>query len=126
MQQLNALTKPDDDDALQPMERRAAIRYEVGQDGTCRPALSIAAGSIPAWWADLSTKGLGLIVEQAFEPGTLLVVELKDLASGPMRLRLARVRCVLSWGPKRWWLGCTLSSALMPEEIRALVSDGTD
>jgi hypothetical protein len=55
---------------------------------------------------------------------TILVVELDGEASGPMRLRLARVRHVATWGRKRWWLGCTLSSALTQEELRALLGDG--
>src|SRR5262249_28755414 len=125
MPQLDSIIKPEDD-ALQPMERRAAIRYAVGRCGSCHPALTTAARGIPAWWADISTDGLGLIVEQPFEPRTLLVVELDGAVSGPMRLRLARVRYVSPWGPKRWWLGCSLCSALTQEELRALISGGAD
>jgi hypothetical protein len=109
------------DNTPQSSERRVAIRYTLCRDGTCRPALANGTRGIPAWWADISTDGIGLIVEEPFEPRTMLVVELDGEAGSALRLRLARVRYVTNWGPRRWWLGCTLSSALTPEELQALL-----
>jgi hypothetical protein len=107
-----------------PSERRAAIRYAVGRDGTCRPALADDPQGVPAWWTDISTLGIGLIVEQPFELRTLLVVELNDKAGRPMRPRLARVRHVTAWGPNRWWLGCKLCSELTPNELKTMLAGG--
>jgi len=112
------------DNAPRPIERRAVIRFTVGRDGTCRPALANPPHNVPAWWTDISTLGIGLIVEEPFEPRTLLVVELNGEAGGPMRLRLARVRHVTRWGADRWWLGCKLCSEATAEELETLLADG--
>ena len=123
MTHLNCPATQEDKTPL-PIERRAAIRYTVGRDGTCRLALINSSRGVPAWWTDISTLGIGLITEQPFEPRTLLVVELDGEAGGPMRLRLARVRHVAPWGPKRWWLGCKLCSELTQDELDTLLTDG--
>jgi hypothetical protein len=68
--------------------------------------------------------GIGLIVEQPFEPRTLLVLELDGEVNSALRLRLARVRYLTRWGKKRWWLGCTLSTALTQGELQAFVGGG--
>ena len=121
MQQLNPSTSPDRDDIM-PTERRASVRYTGGRDCTCRPALAQSSRGIPAWWADISTLGIGLVLEQCFEPGTVLVVELGGEPRGPTRLLLARVRHVASWGRERWWLGCKLCSELTSDELETLLA----
>ena len=113
-----------EDDTPQPAERRAAIRYKLGRDGTCYLASANSPRGVPAWWTDISTLGIGLIAEQPFEPRTLLVVELKHKAGSSMLLGLARVRHVAPWGPKRWWLGCKLCRKLTQDELETLLAGG--
>jgi hypothetical protein len=110
------------DDTPLPIERRAAIRYKVGLNGTCRPALADSPRGVAAWWTDISTLGIGLIAEHPFEPQTLLVVELNGEASRPRQIRLARVRHVAPWGPNRWWLGCKLCRELTRDELQTLLA----
>jgi hypothetical protein len=123
MQQPTGQTVAKDHENL-PSERRAGVRYTDGREGICRPALTSSAPGIPAWWADISTRGVGPIVEDHFEPRTLLLLELNDEADGTRQLRRARVRYVMTWGRKRWWLGCKLSSALTKEELEMLMAGG--
>ena len=124
MLQLNCSVAPDEADTPPSADRRVAIRYALGRSGTCRLALGNPARAIPARWADISTGGVGLIVEHPFAPGSLLLVELDGEPKGPMRQRLARVQHVTPWGRKRWWLGCKLSSALTEDELLALLQSG--
>ena len=121
MPRLNRLATLNEHTPL-PIERRAAIRYVVGRDGTCLLALANSPRPVLAWWTDISTLGIGLIAEQPFEPGTELVLELNGKEGGPIRLRLARVRHVAPWGPNRWWLGCKLCSELTQDELETLLA----
>jgi hypothetical protein len=107
-------------------ERRASVRYpcsteSFSPDNTCRP---ITAHRNEAWAAtvrDLSTGGVGIIVNRRFEPGTLLSIELQDAEQTVNRNLLVRVVRVTRDGDDRWLLGCAFTSKLTDAELLALM-----
>jgi hypothetical protein len=78
------------------------------------------------WWrgtvCDISTDGLGLLLRQRFEPGTLLAVEMPTLprqCSRTLGARVARVTC----GPDgNWVTGCALVEKLDAESVSSVGS----
>lgn len=107
-------------------ERRASVRYpcsadSFSADNSCRP---ITARRGEAWAAtvrDLSTGGVGIVVNRRFEPGTLLSVELQDAEQTVNRILLVRVVRVSADENGRWLLGCAFTSKLTDGELLALM-----
>jgi len=120
MQQLTDKSVADNQDTAL-LEWRAAIRHAFGRECKCRLALESSAPSVRAWCIDISADGVGLIVEEHFGLRSLLLLEMNFAAGDPIRLRLMRVQHVAEWGPKRWWLGCKLSSSLTEQELKRLL-----
>lgn len=106
-------------------DRRAAVRYPCSEDGfgldnSCRP---IGTERTEAWAAcvrDLSTGGMGLILNRRFEPGTLLVVDLQDAEQAAHRTLLVRVARVHKEG-QIWLLGCEFIHKMTEQELLALM-----
>ncbi len=107
-------------------EKRAAVRYpcdtdSFSQDNSCRP---ISAHRNDTWSAtvrDLSTGGVGIVVNRRFEPGTLLSVELQDAEQTTNRILLVRVVRVLREEGDKWLLGCAFTTKLTDAELLALM-----
>jgi hypothetical protein len=107
-------------------DRRAAVRYPVSPDGfsndnSCRP---ITAQPTEAWSAvvrDMSTGGLGLVVNRRFEPGTLLIVDVQDAEQTNSRSLLVRVVHVERDEENFWFLGCKFPTALTESELLSLM-----
>jgi hypothetical protein len=107
-------------------ERRASVRYPCSEenfssDNSCRP---ITARKNEAWAAtvrDLSTGGVGIVVNRRFEPGTLLSVELQDSEQTVNRNLLVRVVRVLEQGEGRWLLGCAFTNKLSDADLLTLM-----
>lgn len=115
---------PEYDAAVEPVpaaeppveERRAAARCPSGQDAVCHPAAGAAA--MPAHVLDVSPRGVGLLVQRRFEPGTLLVLELAGAARRPVSV-LARVVRLAARSDGWWLVGCTFFGEVDEEELRA-------
>jgi hypothetical protein len=107
-------------------ERRASVRYpcsteSFSTDNSCRP---ITARKNEAWSAvvrDVSTGGVGIVVNRRFEPGTLLSVELQDAEQTVNRTLLVRVVRVLRDGDDQWLLGCAFTNKLTDADLLALM-----
>ncbi len=107
-------------------ERRAAVRYpcspeNFSPDNSCRP---ITARKNEAWTAtvhDVSTSGVGIVVNRRFEPGTLLSVELQDVEQTVNRNLLVRVVRLTRGEGDSWLLGCAFTSKLSESELLALM-----
>ncbi len=101
-------------------ERRAAPRYDSRQRGHCRPLGGARKLCWPALVRDVSTLGMGLVVERRFEPGTLLMVGLAD-GVGAERLILLRVVRVQPAPNRRWIVGCRWDRKLAGDDVEAFV-----
>jgi hypothetical protein len=107
-------------------ERRASIRYPCNADGfstdnACRPITTSQEDSWSASVRDLSTGGVGIVVNRRFEPGTLLSVDLQDAEQTINRSLLVRVVRVLREGDEHWLLGCAFTNKLTEAELLALM-----
>jgi hypothetical protein len=108
-------------------ERRASIRYpcdpeSFGPDNSCRPiTLTRKTDSWSAVVRDLSTGGVGIVVNRRFEAGTLLAVDLQDAEQTTTRSLLVRVVRVTKEDRDHWLLGCAFTSKLSDAELLALM-----
>ena len=107
-------------------ERRAAVRYSCseesfGPENTCRPITAMKKESWSATVRDLSTGGVGILVNRRFEPGTLLSVELQDPEKTSERTLLVRVVRLTQQDKDHWLLGCAFTSKLSEAELLSLM-----
>ncbi len=100
-------------------DRRVWVRYSCDLESTCH------SGKGPdelAWSArvqDISRGGLNLQVNRAFEPGSILSV---DVPLGPdlaPRSLLVKVVNAQNQGPGKWSLGCAFEKNLEEEDLLA-------
>jgi c-di-GMP-binding flagellar brake protein YcgR len=70
---------------------------------------------------NISATGVGLLVDQEIENGTLLSVELQNPTGTTKRSMLACVVHVSARGKKQWGLGCNFIRSLSEVDLRALV-----
>jgi c-di-GMP-binding flagellar brake protein YcgR len=70
---------------------------------------------------DISPSGVGLLVRDYVDNGTLLSVELKAARSGAQRTMLACVVHVSARSPNHWALGCNFIRSLSEDDLRALL-----
>ena len=102
------------------IERRAQVRHVRNLAAFCQ---LLTAESNAIWWQgvtrDISTGGLGLVVNYRLLPGKLLAIQLEGV---PRRL-LARVLHATRQADGGWIAGCELISQLTEEELCALLQD---
>jgi hypothetical protein len=72
-------------------ERRSAVRYPVNADVTCPMVVPIKEELGAARIRDVSTEGIGLLLSKHVEPGTFLMVTLKNDAQKFFRIQLVQV-----------------------------------
>lgn len=70
---------------------------------------------------NLSACGLGLVVAEAIEAGTSLVIELDDPLEVDARVLAATVVHARPMPIRGWFLGCELAQELSDEELQLLV-----
>jgi hypothetical protein len=100
-------------------ERRVAVRYPSVLDAVCQPATPrFELLSSPARVWDISTSGIGLIVNRRFDVGTVLFMEI-ELGPGQFSRTLqAMVLHVCPHLDNLWMIGCELSSDLSEAELK--------
>jgi hypothetical protein len=107
-------------------ERRASVRYpcsedSFGPDNSCRPITAMRKESWLAAVRDLSTGGVGIVVNRRFEPGTLLSVELQDAEKTSARTLLVRVVRLTQEDKDHWLLGCAFTTKLSEADLLTLM-----
>jgi hypothetical protein len=98
------------------------VRYHYTAGTTAAP-LTVSIGT-KLWKApvhDLSTVGIGVVLEQPVEPGTVVSVELPNRTWNCCHLKLLRVVHVTPQPDNRWLVGSTFLHRLTDDEFRALV-----
>ena len=102
-----------------PEERRAFERYPADVEVLCRPLGASRTDSWHAHLQNISTGGVGLLLERRFEAGTMLAIDLATPAPGRPRTLMARVMHVSAHAGGEWRLGVALLRELTPEELGA-------
>ena len=103
-----------------PRERRAAVRFGCALVTSCHP---VPEGEPlgPGLVRDLSTTGMGLVVDRYVEPETVLAVELENEDAGLSYALMVLVRNARPQADGAWLLGCSLGRDLSPYELEALL-----
>ena len=101
-------------------ERRGAVRYPSQAATPCHPVPEGDALCC-ARVVDISTTGIGLLVDSYVEPETLLAVELQGDDADATYTLLVEVRRAAKQGDGEWLLGCSFARELTETELRALL-----
>lgn len=98
-------------------ERRESPRYPVNADTSCPFVLPVLEDYGPARIKDISTDGIGLLVQQKMEPGLLIAVGLMNSTQNFCRTQLVQiVHCTPMGG--LYHVGGTFLTPLSYEELR--------
>lgn len=108
----------DPDPTLQTSERRGYVRYPRRLD-TLWQLLGLAPRDLAGGQLlDVSTGGVGLLVDRSFPAGTSLLIRLPTARRG-WESHLVRVRRCEPTEDGRFLLGCQFIKPLAPEQLRA-------
>lgn len=99
------------------VEQRAAIRFSSCSKTSCHIVSSKGASVWDAKVHDLSTDGIGLILQERLEPGTLIALDLENSLKTRVRTLAARVVHAKPEGQGGWLVGCTFVRGLEEREI---------
>jgi len=104
----------------EPIDRRAAERFQPNADTSCTFLSPVNEDFGSYKIKNISMDGIGLLLSQPVEPGTLLAVSLSNSARGFARTVLVRVVHVTSqYGA--YLVGGTFSTPLTYQELTTLV-----
>src|SRR5947209_5235038 len=95
-------------------ERRVSARLPSAQEATCRKVADEAGRRWEARIRDVSEYGVGLVLAQTIDPGTLLAIDLES-PGGAVRSVLARVVHVTLLDSGEWVAGCAFVAELTDE-----------
>jgi hypothetical protein len=103
------------------LERRAALRYHWDVEIPCSPVPECEDPSWSARVQDISTTGIGLVVDRYVEPETYLAVQLQCDEFLLSYTVLVQVKNLRTQGDGSWRLGCEFARTLSEEEVRTLL-----
>lgn len=107
------------DSMAAPVDRRDNGR--ANSSLTCSCTVITLQQRPPFWPAkvrDVSTSGIGLVVNRALEPGTFLAIHVNTHFDRPLRARV--VHSTLQRPEMSWVVGCTLTHRLSVDELQVL------
>ncbi len=103
------------------IDRRAAVRHFVRPDIKGKASEPRCTRPWKAMIRDLSTTGVGMILNQSFDPDTELAVELFSPDMLLCYTVLTRVVHSNRQGNGSWLVGCRFVRELSPEELQNLL-----
>jgi hypothetical protein len=106
---------------LQGAERRAWVRYPRRLLTMWQLFGSRQEESWQAQLRDISLTGLGMVVNRAFPPSTVLTVRLQTGNNKFSRTMLVRVKNARGQANGEWLIGCTFVVKLKEEELQELL-----
>jgi hypothetical protein len=104
-----------------PPDQRTWVRFSCDVKAVYQPVGGLPAGLKSAKVLNLSASGVGLLVGEAVENGTLLSVELHAAHAPFTRTMLSCVVHVTAQPGGEWALGCNFIRSLSEEDLKALV-----
>jgi hypothetical protein len=103
------------------LNRRACVRYRCTRPIPRRIALAESYTSLDGWLVDISTAGLGLLLDCPLDVGTLLFVEVESSPETfPVELLASVVRATAT-AETEWLVGCELVNPLSEAEVKTLL-----
>jgi hypothetical protein len=109
--------------ALLPADRRGVPRHAYELQPFCCFASDGEAGSPPARVRDISTTGIGLLLEQPLKPGAVLILRLQVSDGRLSRPLPARVMHSTPQPDGGWLVGCQFVRPLGSQQLRALLEE---
>jgi hypothetical protein len=103
-----------------PDDLRTWVRFDCNVRALCQRIGDPENSVWPARVANISASGIGLVVDHAVGPGTLLSLDLESPTSGGRRTILACVVQVTTRSGKEWALGCNFIRELSEADLKAL------
>jgi hypothetical protein len=100
------------------VERRTAERYPCNLETRCEPIARSSGGSWPACVTDISTGGIGMVLERRFERNAVLSLRLESPDGDFARTLFVRVVYSVREADGRWRMGCVFASELLEEELQ--------
>jgi hypothetical protein len=104
-------------------ERRAVPRHPSDTVISCRPLALSKKDAMAALIRDISTRGVRLVLRYQFTPGTVLVLDLRDVGAGEQGRVLARVVHSQPRDDGKWLVGCALQKELNEAVVAACRSE---
>jgi hypothetical protein len=109
-------------DDLSPDERRASVRHVCNLDTLCQPTdVEEPEERWPATVCDISLEGIGVLVREPFQPGTVIGVDLTSPDETLEYTMFAKVMNVQALPDGRWRAGCVFTRKLSEDELRSLL-----
>ena len=103
------------------IHRQASVRYAPSVKATCLVVAMAKETFGPAKILDISATGVSLLLNQPFETGTLLAIELSNSDGSFTRLQLVRVVHCQELGTSNHVVGGSFGSALTGDDIQSLL-----
>jgi hypothetical protein len=107
--------------ATATLERRAALRHHSDSEIPCAAVPETEDEPWLAHVQDISTTGIGIIVDRYVEPETFLAVQMHGDDELLSYTVLVQVRNLRTQGDGSWRLGCEFARELTEEEVRTLL-----
>ncbi len=102
-------------------DRRTAGRFICSHKLAVRIIARPSFQSYAAILHDFAMRGVGLLTGRAFEPGTVLAIQLRSARTGLSCILSATVKHTRELPDGQWLLGCSLSRRLTDDEVMALL-----
>jgi hypothetical protein len=96
------------------------VRFRCARQAVGRAFISNSFTTLNARIVDVSTSGIGLLLDQPLEAGTRLNVELDGTLASLFEI-VADVKHVTALADGRWRCGCELLWRLTEDEVRLLL-----
>ena len=110
--------RPDSESGPATEERRAWLRYVCDLVTLCRPTYAPNSEPLMARVRNISCGGIQLLVDQPFESGAILSIELPGPAGEPISTLLACVIYAMPQGGGDWAVGCSFVRELSDEDLQ--------
>jgi hypothetical protein len=104
-----------------PSDQRTWVRFACAVKASYQAIAEEGAAPRPAKVVNVSASGVGLVVGEPVENGTLLSVELHAARGAFTRTMLACVVHVTARAEGEWALGCNFIRSLSAEDLKALL-----
>ena len=120
-----ALTDPVQEAALNDkwIDRRSEFRHPYNLETTCW----VLQGTLAPHWSatvqDISTEGIGLLVDHPCSAGTGLLVTLRRRTGGVPFVVLVQVTHVRAHGPSEWAVGGPFANKLSHTDLLLMVGE---
>jgi hypothetical protein len=114
-------SEPKCGEVAQRASRRASERFTCARPHAVRIMLMPGLLSFPAHIHNFTRNGIGLSVQEPFDTGAVLAIQLRIAKTGLSCVLSATVVRCHEWYDNSWFLGCKLSRPLTDEETLSLL-----